>query len=69
LLTYGCWEKEQRGYTFTAAIDPYGDVTDKYIQSYIPLNMVMDDDMVIRYKVEDYDSAGLHGIVQQLLAE
>jgi hypothetical protein len=55
--------------TFTTAIDPFGSVTNKYYGSYIPLNMVVDDEMVIRYKVEDWIQSGLESIVEQLVNE
>ena len=55
--------------TFTTAIDPNGAVTDSYFSTYIPLNMVLDDEMVIRYKVEDYDQNGIRSIVEQLVGE
>jgi hypothetical protein len=69
LLDFCCEQKQDLGFTFTAAINPGGSLADKYIQTYIPCNMVMDDDMVIRYKVEDYDPPSLHSIVQQLISE
>jgi hypothetical protein len=55
--------------TFNTAIDPYGNVVEDYFNSYIPMNMVLDDEMVIRYKVEDYDSWGIRSIVEQLIDE
>ena len=56
--------------TFTTAIDPGGQETDRYFsQGYIPLNMVVADEMVIRYKAEDYSPNGIRSIVSQLVSE
>lgn len=70
LLAYCCWEKETYGLTFSSAIDPAAGKTGKYFsQGYIPLNLVLDDDMAIRYKLEGYDPDTLVPTIQQLLAE
>lgn len=69
LLDYCCWERDDLNATFTTAIDPGGEVTGPYYWFFIPLNMVVDDDMVIRYKVEDWEQSGIRSIVSQLVNE
>ena len=70
LLPFCCDEREDYDFTFNVSIDPYGRTTDDYFYAgYIPLNMVLDDEMVIRYIVEDFDDASIRSIVQTILTE
>ncbi len=69
LLDYACKEIKMYHLTFPVAIDPGGRVTNKFFdQGYIPLNMIVDQSMVIRYKVEGWDPAAIEAVVQQLLS-
>jgi hypothetical protein len=67
LLNYCCEEKTSSGMTFTVAIDPGGQKTGQYFdQGILPLSMLVDDKMVIRYKNEGA-VAGLEATLQDLL--
>jgi hypothetical protein len=68
LLNHCCDEKDDYNMTFTTAFDT-GSTIESYFNYYIPTNLVLDDEMVIRYKVEDYSSYGIRNIVEQLLSE
>ncbi len=68
LLDYCCEERDDYNMTFTTAFDT-GSTIESYFNTYIPTNLVLDDEMVIRYKVEDYSSYGIRNIVEQLLGE
>ena len=67
LLNYCCEEKTRRGYTFTMAIDPGARKTSKYFSlGGVPLTILLDDRMVIRYKTEG-EPAGLEATLQDIL--
>lgn len=68
LLIYACEELKDYGLTFPVVIDPAGSATQPYFDGgFIPLNIIVDEHMVIRYKLEDYDPATLVGTIEQLL--
>jgi hypothetical protein len=71
VLEWCCVESEDiYGSTYVTAIDPGYAKTDMYFdENAVPLNMVVDYDMVIRYKVHGYDPATLEATIQQLLQE
>jgi hypothetical protein len=74
LLDWACEEAHDEGFPldhpwFFNTVDPYGDFSDRYRASTIPSNLVVDDDMVIRYKVGDYAPSSLRSIINQLLGE
>jgi len=70
LQTMNCNEINNNGYTFKYVVpDSAGDFSDKYRASTIPSNLVLDDEFVIRYKLGDYSSSGLHNIIDQLMTE
>jgi len=69
VLDYCCKYKSTWGLTFMVAADPEMDVMRDYIRSGTPLNMLLDDKMVIRYKVEGYDPDTLLQNVVNLLDE
>jgi hypothetical protein len=74
LLEFTCEEVQGYGLPaedpwFFPSIDPYAIVSDRYWGSTVPCNLVVDDDMVIRYKVDGYYPSSLNSIVQQLLSE
>lgn len=69
VLDYCCKYKSTYGMTFTVAGDPELDVMRDYIRSGTPLNMLLDDKMVIRYKVEGYDPDTIRNNVVALLDE
>jgi len=69
LLRLCCAERQGYGMTFTVAIDPGAQIVDRYFSGWsaeIPLNMVLDEDMVIRYQNEGY-TWGLEETIRQLL--
>lgn len=68
VLDYCCQYQQQYGLTFIVAADP-DYVTGDYIVSGTPLNMLLDDDFVIRYKVEANIPDTLEGNVEALLDE
>ena len=67
-MNYCCYERNRYDMTFTTAFDT-GSTIESYFNTYIPTNFVLDDEMVIRYKVEDYSSYGIRNIVEQLIDE
>jgi peroxiredoxin len=69
VLDYCCKYQDDYGLTFTVAADPGGNVMHDYIESGTPLNMLLDDEMVIRYKVEGILPDTLEGNVEALLNE
>jgi hypothetical protein len=71
LKTFTCGEVGTYNYTFVYyAIDPGSNpFTDKYRAFTLPANLVLDDDMVIRYKMGIYDTDGLRDIFNTLLGE
>lgn len=70
LLDYGCWEKGEYGLTFMLAIDPgLQQMLPYFYGGSIPLNIIIDDEMVIRYLLEGYDAVSMEATIQLLLAE
>jgi peroxiredoxin len=72
LLDYTCTYRERYGMTFTLAIDPGAEVMDQFFrptEAGTPLNMLLDQDMVIRYKVEGTIPNVLEGNIEALLSE
>jgi len=74
LITYSCGYKSRYGFTFPVLIDPGVRVMAPYFrptEAGTPLNMLLDRDMVIRYKVEGLipDSRVLQGTIEALLGE
>jgi peroxiredoxin len=71
LLDYTCQYRKQYGFSFHVAIDPDGAATDQYSPA-LPLNMILDRDMSIRYKIPgDSPDFGtlLEGNIEGLLNE
>jgi len=67
LLDFCCEEKQTK--TFTVAIDPGGQKLAGYFSlGGVPLSMLLDRRMKIRYKIEG-DPAGLEATLQDILAE
>ena len=71
LKNWSCYEANEHGYSFIYyAIDPESNpFTDKYRALTLPANLVLDDDMVIRYKLGIYSLSGLRNIVDTLMDE
>lgn len=70
LLDRGCWEKGYYGLTFMIAIDPgLQQMLPYFFEGSIPLNIIVDDEMVIRYLVEGYDAPSLEATIRVLMAE
>jgi hypothetical protein len=71
LLDFTCWEIVNYGHTFISTIDPgTNPFRDKYWIGSVPTTMVLDDDMVIRYKAGDnYNPSALIAIIEQVLQE
>jgi hypothetical protein len=69
VLDYCCRYKSTNMLTCMVAADPEMGVMRNYIRSGTPLNMLLDDRMVIRYKVEGYDPDSLLQNVVNLLDE
>lgn len=69
LLDYCCWYQNNYGLTFVVAGDPGVAVMRDYVVEGTPLNMLLDDEMVIRYKVEANIPETLEGNVEALLNE
>jgi peroxiredoxin len=68
VLDYCCDYQDQYGLTFVVAADPGGSVMYNYLRG-TPLNMLLDNEMVIRYKVEGILPDTLEGNVEALLNE
>jgi hypothetical protein len=70
-MDFTCDEVNDRGYTFKYyAIDPGSSpFSDKYAAETIPSNLVLDDEMIIRYKMGDYIPGELRNIINTLLSE
>jgi hypothetical protein len=67
LLNFCCEEKQTK--TFTVAIDPGGQkLADYFSLGGVPLSMLLDRRMKIRYKIEG-DPSGLEATLQDILAE
>lgn len=70
VLDYGCWEKGWYGLSFMIAIDPgLQQMLPYFYDGSIPLNIIVDDEMVIRYVLEGYDAVSLEATIRLLLAE
>jgi peroxiredoxin len=69
VLDYCCEYAEQYNTTFAVAADPEVEVMRNYIVQGTPLNMLLDDEFVIRYKVEANLPETLEGNVEALLGE
>lgn len=72
LMDYTCTYRDLYGMTFTLAVDPGAEVIGQYFrptQAGTPLNMLLDQDMVIRYKVEGVIPDVLEGNIEALLSE
>ena len=74
LLAYCCETRERYGLSFHVAIDPDAEATDQFFrptEAGTPLNMLLDDEMEIRYKVEGLipDSRILEGTIEGILGE
>ncbi|HOX43408.1 MAG TPA: redoxin domain-containing protein [Myxococcota bacterium] len=74
LLAYVCGYKSHYGFNFPMLIDPDVEVMAPYFrptEAGTPLNMLLDRDMVIRYKVEGLipDSRVIQGNIEALLSE
>ncbi len=70
MLNFCCEETSQRGYTFTVAIDPAAQKTAKYFtQGGVPLSLLLDHRMKIRYKLEGLPGDNLEWVLQQILSE
>lgn len=72
LLEYACSYRERYGMTFTIAIDPGAQVMGRFFrpnEGGTPLNMLLDRDMVIRYKLEGLIPDTLEGNIESLLNE
>ncbi len=70
LLDYACSYRQQYGFSFPIGIDPGGAATGQYFDG-LPLNMLLDRDMFIRYRLpgELPDSNILIGNIEGLLDE
>jgi peroxiredoxin len=68
VLDFCCDYQRDYGLTFIVAADPEAQVM-RYYLSATPMNMLLDDDMVIRYKVEGNLPDPLEGNVEALLNE
>ncbi len=68
LLDYSCYYRRQYGLSFTMGIDPGGAATGKYSDG-LPLNILLDEDMSIRYKFTGLnpDSGALQDNIEGLL--
>ncbi len=72
LMDYTCTYREHYHITFTLAVDPGAAVMGQFFrptQAGTPLNMLLDRDMVIRYKVEGVIPDVLEGNIEALLSE
>ena len=68
LLSFACDEITDLGLTFAVGIDPGGDTMVPFFdEGYIPMNILIDENMVIQYKVEAYDPATLIPAIELLL--
>lgn len=70
LADYACKYRSDYGFSFSVAIDPKGATTGKFFDG-VPLNMLLDSNMSIRYKIIGLppDSSMLEGNIQGLLNE
>ncbi|RME23932.1 MAG: TlpA family protein disulfide reductase [Deltaproteobacteria bacterium] len=72
LLEYTCSYRDRYGMTFTLAIDPGAEVMDQFFrptEAGTPLNMLLDKDMTIRFKLEGVIPETLEGNIEALLSE
>lgn len=68
LLEYCCDYKKSHNFTFPLAIDPGAEVSKKYVWG-LPLNMLIDDEMTIRYKTNRFDPEIIERQLDLLLEE
>ncbi len=69
LLDYACYYRGRYGFSFPVGIDPGGAATGKYYDG-VPLNMLLDENMVIRYKITGLlPGSDLQGNIGGLLDE
>jgi hypothetical protein len=76
LLDFTCREVNAEGFTFRYYVidtkyndDPGNSISRKYKAGTIPTNIVLDDDMVIRYRLGEYNASAVRSIVNQLMQE
>jgi hypothetical protein len=69
LLDFCCDYKSRYGLSFTVAIDPDAELAQQLIQQGTPFNMLLDEEMVIRYKMEGDLPEVLKGNIEGLLGE
>jgi hypothetical protein len=69
LLDFACDYAGDYGMTFSVAADPGFETMDEYLYEGTPLNMLLDDEMVIRYRVEALMPDTLEGNIKALLEE
>jgi len=69
VIDYCCVYQNDYNMTFVVAADPGAEVTGEYMRSGTPLNMVLDDEMVIRYREEGYNIDMIRASVEKVLAE
>ena len=69
LLDYSCTYRNQYGLTFPVAADPDVVVGRVLVDEGTPLNMLLDADMVVRYRVEALMPDTLEGNIDALLDE
>ena len=69
LLDFGCSYINDYGMTFTVAVDPGFVAMEPLLREGTPLNILLDDQMVIRYRVEALMPETLEGNIQHMLEE
>jgi len=72
LAAYACTYKERYGVTFHIAIDPDAESMRRFFrptEAGTPLNMLIDQDMVIRYKVEGVIPNVMEATIDAILSE
>lgn len=69
LLDFGCSYIDEYGMTFTVAADPGFVAMDPLLREGTPLNILLDEQMVIRYRVEALMPDTLEGNIKSLLEE
>jgi peroxiredoxin len=72
LMDYTCTYRDRYNMTFTLAVDPGAAVMGQFFrptQAGTPLNMLIDNNMVIRYKVEGVIPDVLEGNIEAVLSE
>ncbi len=69
VIDFCCEYKDEYNFEFVVAADPGGVVMSEYMRSGTPLNMVLDDEMVIRYREEGYNPDMLRATIEKVLGE